>query len=253
MNTPAAARASALDTARTSHWSVEVDDAAAYVTFDRRPDNQLRFADLRALEAVLAVLGEDAAVAVVVLQSGCPGYFLGHADLDEIEQLRRGERTDDTLARWMSTTAAVESLPQPVVAAVDGQAWGGGCELALACTFRIASPASHFAQMEILRGAMPGAGATQRLPRLIGWSPAAHMLMTGRRVDAGEALSLGLLTAIIDDHDFTAGVRRWVSEIASQPRRGLVGIKQAMREGQRLSPDDAYRNEQRLFHEVLQP
>ncbi|KXF56441.1 hypothetical protein AXA44_34415 [Rhodococcus sp. SC4] len=237
------------------YWTTELDGPVATLTFDRRPDNQLRFADLRELERLLSAIGSNSDVSVVVLQSSCPGYFLGHADLEEIERLRRGEpgdETGDTLARWMSTTACIESLPQPIVAAIDGQAWGGGCESALACTFRIGTPATHFSQMEILRGAMPGAGATQRLPRIIGSSRAAHMLMTGRKVEADEALRIGLLDAVITEPDFGHGVRRWVSEIAHQPRASLVGIKKAMYDGLRLPVDDAYRNEQRLFNEVLE-
>jgi enoyl-CoA hydratase/carnithine racemase len=138
-----------------------------------------------------------------------------------------------------------------VVAAIDGQAWGGGCESALASTFRIGSPATHFSQMEILRGAMPGAGATQRLPRVIGHSRAAHMLMTGRRVEADEALRIGLLDAVIDDADFAQGVRHWIAPIAQQPRKALIAIKESMAAGLRLPPEEALRNEQRLFHQVL--
>ena len=103
----------------------------------------------------------------------------------------------------------------------------------------------------VTRGAMPGAGATQRLPRLIGPSRAARMLMTGETVDAEEALRLGLLDHIVREGDFMQGVFAWAEPLAQQPRRSLAAIKQALLAGSRRDGLDALMLEQRLFRQVL--
>ena len=90
-------------------------------------------------------------------------------------------------------------MPQPVVAAVDGQAWGGGCELSLACTLRVASERAHFGQPEVAVGIIPGAGGTQRLPRLVGAGRAAELVLSARIIDAPEALRIGLVEAVLPD------------------------------------------------------
>ena len=90
-------------------------------------------------------------------------------------------------------------MPQPVVAAIDGQAWGGGCELSLACTLRVASERAHFGQPEVAVGIIPGAGGTQRLPRLVGAGRAAELVLSARIIDAAEALRIGLVEAVLPD------------------------------------------------------
>lgn len=230
-------------------WTVRTDRRVAWLCFDRPPDDQLRFADLADLRTALAELARDAQTSVVVLGSGRPGRFVGHADRDEIAAMRRGGR--GRLDEWRTALEAVEDLPQPVVAAVEGPARGGGCELALACTFRLVGPHGSFCQMEIDRGAMPGAGATQRLPRLIGAGRAARMVMTGQPVLAPDAVSIGLADEVVDGPDVTAGIARWAADLAGKPRTALIAIKKALLAAQRLSLREGLRLEQRLFHEVL--
>jgi enoyl-CoA hydratase/carnithine racemase len=159
----------------------------------------------------------------------------------------RGELNKDEFARWLWTLRRIETIPQPVVAAIDGPAWGGGCELSLACTLRIGSPRAEFCQMEILRGAVPGAGASQRLPRLIGAGRAAEMILTGRPVGAEEAKAIGLLNALFDDSDFQAAALDWARELARRRRPALVAAKQALNEGRDLPLLEGLKHEQELF------
>src|SRR5947207_9529294 len=113
-------------------WSVERHGRVAVATFTRPPRNFMSFAAMGALEGVLTELAADAAVSVVVITGGLPANFIAHADVEDLRRLGRGEPLQGDPLAWGRTLALMESMPQPVVAAVNGQAWGGGCEVALA-------------------------------------------------------------------------------------------------------------------------
>lgn len=228
-------------------WDVTHKGAVAVVTVDRPPDNLMSFALLRELEELLETIGNDESTAVVVISAARPGLFVGRADRGDLDRVGRGELDTDEFARWLWTLRRIETIPQPVVAAIDGPAWGGGCELSLACTLRIGSPRAEFCQMEILRGAVPGAGASQRLPRLIGAGRAAEMILTGRPVGAEEAKAIGLLNALFDDSDFQAAALDWARELARRRRPALVAAKQALNEGRDLPLLEGLKHEQELF------
>ena len=173
-------------------WTLERMDRTAVLTFTRAPHNLLSFVLLEELDAVLLELSADARVTVVVLTGGVPGYFVGHADLGDVERLVSDAPGPGSPDDWTTTLGRLSSMPQPVVAAVNGQAWGGGCELALAAQLRVAASSASFAFVEVAAGAIPGAGGTQRLPRLIGPSAAARMVLSGDLVTAARAQALGL-------------------------------------------------------------
>src|SRR5439155_970773 len=121
-----------------SDWTLTEDDGIAVLTFARPPRNFMSFAAITELGERLRELGERIDVSVVVLTGGLPGYFVAHADLEDLGRLGRGEPVDGDPRAWNATLAAIEALAQPVVAAINGQCWGGGCELALACAVRLA-------------------------------------------------------------------------------------------------------------------
>src|SRR4029077_19962155 len=116
----------------------------------------------------------------------------------------------------------IETMPQPVVAAVNGQAWGGGCELSLACTLRLVAESGHFAQPEVNVGIIPGAGGTQRLPRLVGGGRGAELVLSGRVVRADEAVAIGLANALLPDDGFVDAAVAWAQPIASKPLSALT-------------------------------
>src|SRR5512134_359721 len=183
-------------------FEVDRRGAVALVTFSRPPRNLMSMAAMTELEGVLADLAVDEAANVVVITGGVPGYFVAHADLDDLIRLGSGQPLDGDPASWPRAFALLASMPQPVVAAVNGQAWGGGCELALACTLRVAAASAHFAQPEVAVGIIPGAGGTQRLPRLIGAGRAAGLILSARIIDAAEAERIGLVDAVLPDDGF---------------------------------------------------
>ena len=221
----------------------------ALATFTRPPRNLMSMAAMGELEQLAGEVAADPEVAVLVLTGGVDGYFVAHADLDDLTKLGRGEAVDGDPGSWGRTFTQLESMPQPVVAAVDGQAWGGGCELSLACTLRVASERAHFGQPEVAVGIIPGAGGTQRLPRLVGAGRAAELVLSARIIDAAEALRIGLVEAVLPNDGFVARVLEWVQPMATKPRPALFAAKRAVIDGLRLPLDEGLRLEGRLFIE----
>jgi len=176
---------------------VEHGDGVATLTLQSAPANALSQALLAELRAALAS-AEVAAASAVVIRSGLPRFFAAGADLKLMATLDR-----DGLAAYLATLRAalddVATLPQPTICAIDGMALGGGLELALACTFRVASPDARLGLPEIRLGLLPGAGGTQRLPRLVGRSRALDLLVTGRSAGGEEAMRLGLVDRVGPD------------------------------------------------------
>lgn len=230
-----------------SVWTIENEGSLAFIRFTRPPINMMSFRAIAALNDALQSIERDSAVRIVVLVSGVADYFVAHADHDDMARMARGEPPEGDPADWPRTLARIASMPQPVIAAIDGQAWGGGCELALACAFRLASPRAHFAQMEIMHGVIPGAGGTQRLPRLIGAGPAARMIMTGTPVDATAALELGLIDAILPHEGFEDHVRLWAAPIAARSAPAVFAAKRAIFDGLAMPLGDGLALERVLF------
>jgi enoyl-CoA hydratase/carnithine racemase len=232
-------------------WIVSRHAAVAVVTFVRPPENLLSFVLLEELDDRLVDLSADATVSVIVLTGGVSGFFVGHADLGDVGRLvddRPGPGSPDA---WTTTLERISQIPQPVVAAVNGQAWGGGCELALAAQLRVAADGATFSFVEVGAGAIPGAGGTQRLPRLIGPSRAARMIFSGEVVTAARAAEFGLVDAVLPDDRFLEAVLDWLAPIAGQPRHTLAAAKRALVDGLRLPLIEGLAYEQRLFRAVL--
>ena len=234
-----------------SSWTLTQHDAVALVTFTRPPRNFMNFASLAELDGLLRPLGQDESVSVVVITGGLPGYFVAHADLDDLARLGQAVSGDGDPRAWFRTLSLLEELPQPVVAAINGQCWGGGCELALACTLRLGARAATLALPEVATAIIPGAGGTQRLPRLIGTARALDLILTGRVLDAGEALAFGLLMEVLEEEDFQQAALAWASRLAARPRPALVAAKRAVIDGMRLPFSDGLRLEGRLVGERI--
>ena len=175
---------------------VDIADGVALVTMNRpQALNAFNTEQLDRLSGAIHLIGQDHTVRVVILTGAEDRAFAAGADIKEMVELGALE----ALAfgrKGQALASALELLPQPVIAAVNGYAFGGGCELAVACDIRIASENARFAQPEVGLGVPPGWGGTQRLPRLIGPGIAAEMIYTGRHVHAEEALAIGLVNAV---------------------------------------------------------
>ncbi|MEU8796418.1 enoyl-CoA hydratase/isomerase family protein [Spirillospora sp. NPDC048819] len=230
-------------------WSREDADGVAVLTYRNPPRNFLTFAALEELDAELARLETDPDIRVVTLTSGVPGYFAAHADLDELAELSRGPVPRARI--WYTAMRRAERIPQPVIAAIDGQAWGGGFELSLACTLRWASADAHFSLLETALGIIPGAGGTQRLARLIGPGRAADIVLSGDVLTAEQAGTSGIVERVLPAAGFQAEVLRLARNMASRPGAALAAAKRALVEGSRLPLTDGLRLEAGLFAERL--
>jgi enoyl-CoA hydratase len=168
-----------------------VEGRVATVTLNRpKVLNALNAAMFRELDECFAALAEDDAVRVVLLRGAGGKAFAAGADIGELAAVDAG--SGEALAeRGQRVFRRIETMGKPVIACIDGFALGGGCELAMACTLRLASEAARLGQPEIKLGLVPGYGGTQRLPRLVGRGAALKMLLTGAMVDAAEALRIG--------------------------------------------------------------
>ncbi len=158
--------------------------------------NALNTATVRELRAVFEQIKNDEAVRVVILTGSGDKAFVAGADINELAKLEPVAGKDYSLA-GQAIFDAIERLGKPVIAAVNGYALGGGCELAMACTFRVASESAVFGQPEVKLGIIPGYGGTQRLSRLVGGGQAAQILMTGEMINAAEALRIGLVNQVV--------------------------------------------------------
>jgi enoyl-CoA hydratase/carnithine racemase len=233
-------------------WDAELRGQVAILTYTRPPENALGFADLAQLDATLQRWGRDERARVIVLTGGIPGFFAAHADLADVGALVHGSTAGPHGPEaWGRALTRISAIPQPVIAAVNGQAWGGGFELALSCLMRLASPAAHFRFPEVADGAIPGAGGTQRLPRLIGLSQAARLILGSELVTAGEALRLGLIEALLPGEGFLEAVLDWAAPLASQPRHSLAAAKQALLLSTQTPLNQGLIAEQDIFRTVL--
>ena len=173
---------------------IAVDGGVATVTFDRPPVNAVDLEVIDDFLTMVARLGEDRSVRAVVL-TGAGTRFCAGADVAMMRDL--SEANHRRVRRWVEVQSGLEALPKPVIAAINGYALGGGCELALACDVRLASPDVQLGQPEVRLGIIPGAGAPHRLTRAVGTGLARELIFTGRLVGAEEALRIGLVNRIV--------------------------------------------------------
>jgi enoyl-CoA hydratase/carnithine racemase len=232
-------------------WSLETRDSIAFVDYSNPPENRLPFAALRDLDELLEPVGADVSIKLVVFRSRLDGVFSAGADLLDIKAMSTGGLPSAPFDWWRRALQRVEESPLPTIAFVDGLAASGGAELALACTMRVGTPRAEFVFREIARGAMPGAGATQRLPRIVGLARAAEIIMSARRVSAEEALKLGVLQAVLPVDGSAGQLAEWLNTFIAMPRSGLIATKRAIVDGSRLPLLEGLRLEQRLFRDLL--
>jgi enoyl-CoA hydratase len=235
----------------TDTWTEKRHGKIAVLTFARPPHNWMNLLSMTELAGHLARLATQTdEVTVVMLTGGVDGYFIAHADPDDLALLAKGGSVDGDLSAWSKALDLLETLPQPTVAAIDGQAWGGGCETALACTMRVASEQAHMGQPEVSVGIIPGAGGTQRLPRLVGSAVAAELCLSGRIVKAEEAHRIGLVNAVLPSAGFVEGAIEWCEQIARNPATAVFSAKEAVMEGLKKPLHEGLTLEGRLFAKV---
>jgi enoyl-CoA hydratase len=227
-----------------------VEERVATVTLNRpKVLNALNAAMFRELDELFAELALDDAVRVVLLRGAGGKAFAAGADIGELVQAdaASGEVLAGSAQRVFRR---IETMGKPVIACIDGFALGGGCELAMACTLRLASNAARLGQPEIKLGLIPGYGGTQRLPRLVGQGAALKMLLTGAMIDAAEALRIGLVDEVVPG-DSEAGLMVRARDlgrlIAGMPPLAVAAAIDAVGRGADLPLDEALALEATIF------
>lgn len=208
---------------------IEVADQIATIRLDRPKMNALNAQVQTEIAEAAAQVSADSAVRAVVLYGG-ERVFAAGADIKEMGTLGYAEMSERS-AMLQSSFSAVAEIPKPVVAAVTGYALGGGLELALCADFRVLGESAKVGQPEILLGIIPGAGGTQRLPRLIGPAKAKDLIFTGRHVAAAEALAIGLADQVVPDAEVYQAAKDLVARYATGPALALRAAKQAVNKG----------------------
>jgi enoyl-CoA hydratase len=201
---------------------------------------------LARLRAVAEDLTANPPGAVVI--TGGERIFAAGADISEFGGTAEGERIG---LGFHSALDAVAAIPRFVIAAVSGYALGGGCELALACDYRIAGEKAVFGQPEVLLGIIPGGGGTQRLPRVVGVSRAKELVITGRQVKSDEALRIGLADEVVPNETLHERALALASSVASGAVLAHAAMKRAIDEGMSTSLTEGLLLERRLFTEVF--
>jgi enoyl-CoA hydratase len=220
--------------------------ATALLTLNR-PDvlNALDRATLEALAAHAATLASDATLRAVVV-TGSGRAFAAGADIAAMRQM--GPVEGEAFSRLGHTAmAALEALAVPTIAAVNGFALGGGCELALACDFIYAARGAKLGQPEVTLGVIPGFGGTQRLIRRVGIAKAKEMVFTGDMVDADEALRIGLADLVVERAELLGRARQTAEKIATKAPLAIAEAKRVMLHGQSLPLPDACALEANAF------
>jgi len=226
---------------------VEEDGAVLVVTINR--PKVLNALDARTLAELDAVFSDAAArddVRAVVLTGAGEKAFVAGADINELSvQTAVGGR--EHARRGQALFNRIERLGKPVIAAVNGFALGGGCELAMACTLRVAADSARFGQPEINLGLLPGYAGSQRLPRLVGRGRALELLLTGRQIPADEAFRIGLVNRVVPAAELATEARTLAQAIAAKAPVAVRYILEAVAAGLEMSLADAQDYEATLF------
>jgi enoyl-CoA hydratase len=202
-----------------------VEGAVAVLTLNRPPVNALSAALVADIEAAVARAADPAVRAVVI--TGSP-HFAAGADIAELKAAASGSDDTPLAGRLSAALLALEALPKPTIAAIRGFALGGGLELALACDFRYLAEDARVGLPEIKLGIFPGAGGTQRLPRLVGLSKARELIYTGRHLKADEALAIGLADKVVPAEGLAAAALEFAAALAKGATVALGAAKQAV-------------------------
>ena len=213
-----------------------------------RPEalNAISTAQAQSITAATAELAADRTIRAVVLSSSVEKAFSVGADLKERNRLSDDELRQQRLITRAAYTSVLE-LPMPAIAAVHGYALGGGLELALGCDFRYLAEDALVGQPEILLGLIPGAGGTQRLPRVVGYQRAKDMVLTGRQVDAAEARSIGLADKVAPSDDVLALAMDDAGEWATKATAAIAAAKRALNKGAALPVSEGVLVEREQF------
>ena len=231
----------------TTTLLVEIKDAIATVTVNRPSAmNAMTLTTLQELDVVVQQLSASAEVRAVIITGAGEKAFVAGGDIAMLRELGPVEARELALLAH-GICNAIEQSPKPFVAAVNGYALGGGCELAMSCDIRIAAEHARFGQPEVNIGTLPGFGGSQRLPRLVGKGRALEMILTGDMIDAQEAWRIGLVNKVVPSAELMAAARSLATKLAGKSQMALKLCKEVVTNGLEMDLQRACSYEADLF------
>ncbi|MEX0750875.1 MAG: enoyl-CoA hydratase/isomerase family protein [Dehalococcoidia bacterium] len=231
------------------------------VTLTNPPRNFMNGPMVLEMAQTIDAVERDAEVRAIVFTGGVDGIFITHYDVGELSRASDTTREQVLAPREPSRHVdlhplnklllQLQTLPQPVIAAINGTAMGGGCEFTLACDFRIMARGYQIGLPEVRVGILPGAGGTQRMARLLGTAKALELMLLGNTVDADTAASIGLVHRAVDKDRVLPEAMALANELASRPRLSVALIKKCVIDGVQMPLEEGLRLEQRSFSETM--
>jgi enoyl-CoA hydratase len=239
------------------YLAVHREDATLLCTITNPPQNFLNAAVLAELNRLADEVAADDAVRALVITGGVEGIFITHYDVNELvlaaEAMRAGARIGHgrQLHELHRLTLHFRRMPIPVIAAINGTAMGGGCELTLGCDFRYMARGYRIGCPEVRIGLLPGGGGTQRIARLVGTARALELMLRGDTLEAEEAERAGLIHRACDPAGLMPQAMALAAELASRPRESIALIKQCVYEGAEMPLSEGLRFEQERFWQTM--
>lgn len=233
----------------SEHVSYEVADGVATLRIDKPKLNPLDSGIQRAIGAAAREIGDRDDVGAVIVWGGERAFAAG-ADIKEMDGRTYADMVPRA-AELQRCFADLAAVPVPTIAAITGYALGGGCELAMSCDFRVVASDAKLGQPEILLGLIPGAGGTQRLPRLVGPARAKELIFSGRMVDAQEALAIGLVDEVVEPDAVYEVARARAASYVAGPRLAIRAAKEAVDRGLEVDLATGLHIESALFAGVF--
>jgi enoyl-CoA hydratase/carnithine racemase len=231
--------------------SLSVDDGIGLITLDRPPANSYDLAFIEELAAAVQDVATDEAVKVVVLRSASEKFFSAGADVKAFNE-NTVEANMELIRASHEALSSIATIPKVFIAEINAHALGGGLEIALACDLRFAAEGDYrLGTPEVTLGVLPGNGGTQRLPRLIGWSRALELMVTGRTVSPAEALELGIVNALHPADELRALTVEYAGSLASGAAKAIGNIKLAVHEGLAAGLEAGLERERALVEELF--
>jgi enoyl-CoA hydratase/carnithine racemase len=231
------------------HQLLTISHHVAQIMLHHPPANVLNLSVLKDLEQVLNEVEEDEYVRVVIV-TGTGRFFCAGADMHELAHLTTVHSGSEFALRGQSLLSRIERSEKPVLAAINGTCVGGGLELALACHIRVAAAGALLGLPEIKLGLIPGFGGTQRLPRVVGASKAAEMILTGESLSAEEALRIGLVSRVVPPHELVAQAEAIAALMTAYGKAAVEAALHAIRGGLDIPLSEGLAREVELFGQL---
>ncbi len=227
-----------------------IEEGMAIVTIDHPPVNAIDKKMVLELEQVIDELETNSEAKIIIITGAGDKAFIAGADITVFSDLNKVSAEEFVLS-IQSVLFKIEESQKVVICAINGHALGGGCEVAMACDIRIASEKVRFGQPEVNLGVIPGAGGTQRLPRLVGKGRAMELVFTGDMINAEEAGAIGLVNRVVPPESLMDEAKKMAKKILTKGPIAISKSKRAIREGLEMRLKEGMRLEARLFGELF--